>query len=46
MKDKIAGEQSIEIRLSADDLANAMLSICTMPESVVVEEMIGGSTRK
>lgn len=37
---KHAGEQNMNMRLKAEDIAQAMLSICTLPEHVVVEEMI------
>ncbi len=37
---KHAGEQNMNMRLTADDVATAMLNICTLPPHVVVEEMI------
>ena len=36
---KHAGEQNMGMRLKAEDIAGAMLYICTLPEHVVVEEM-------
>ena len=37
---KHAGERNMDMKLTADDVAAAMLHICTMPAHVVVEEMI------
>ena len=37
---KHAGEQNMNMRLQAEDIGQAMLSICNLPEHVVVEEMI------
>lgn len=37
---KHAGKHNMEMKLTADDVAAAMLNICTLPLHVVVEEMI------
>lgn len=34
-----AGQQNMQMRLSAHDIAQAMVNICELPEHVVVEEM-------
>lgn len=37
---KHAGERNMDMKLTAEDVAAAMLNICTLPPHVVVEEMI------
>jgi short-subunit dehydrogenase len=37
---KHAEAQNMDMKLSADDVAKAMLGICMLPNHVVVEEMI------
>jgi len=37
---KHAGEPNMNMRLRAEDVAQAMLGVCSLPEHVVVEEMI------
>lgn len=36
---KHMGQENLDMKLTADDVANAMLNVCTLPEHVVVEEM-------
>jgi len=37
---KHAGQDNLDMKLTADDVAQAMLNVCTLPKHVVIEEMI------